>query len=64
MVECVFTRFESIRFTHGARQKSPGETSSSNLFDEILVPLTKAGTTVRIEEILELIEGERPVTEL
>ena len=37
---------------------------SCRLFDEILVPLTKAGTTIQIKENLELIEGERPVTEL
>ncbi len=37
---------------------------SSRLFEEILVPLTKAGTVISIEENLELTEGERPITEL
>jgi anion-transporting ArsA/GET3 family ATPase len=37
---------------------------SSRLFEEILVPLTKADTVISIEENLELTEGERPITEL
>lgn len=37
---------------------------SARLLDEVLVPLTKADTAIKIEENLELIEGERPITEL
>lgn len=37
---------------------------SSRLYEEILVPLTKSDTVIRIEENLELIEGEKPITEL
>lgn len=35
---------------------------SSRLYEEILVPLTKSDTVIRIEENLELIEGEKPIT--
>lgn len=36
----------------------------SRLYDEILVPLTKADTVIRFEDHLELIEGLRPITDL
>ncbi|XP_057365383.1 centromere/kinetochore protein zw10 homolog [Daphnia carinata] len=37
---------------------------SSRLYDEILVPLTKADTVIQFEDDLELMEGQRPITEL
>lgn len=37
---------------------------SARLLEEVLVPLTKADTLLRIEENLEIADGERPVVEL
>lgn len=37
---------------------------SARLLEEVLIPLTKSDTIIRIEENLELVEGQRPITEL